>query len=715
MMSESEKLIRRLYSITSEVDKGLDYQITQLLKLGCERFGLSIGIVSSIEGDKYTVMHKVCPAEVELPVGAEFELGSTYCVETMMADGPVGFHYVKECEMNTHPAYIAFGLEAYIGIPIKINNKAIGTLNFSSSLPHSDPFNDIDIDALNLMASWLGAEIQRRDSEEKLRTANRQLVKLTNNLSDQAKELELAKQQSDIASKEKSKFLATMSHEIRTPMNGVLGMAELLKSTNLDVVQKDYVRTILNSGNLLLSIINDILDYSKLDAGKVELEQIPFNLEYVAHDVLEMMARSVNKNIQIIFDYPLDADKEFIGDPSRLRQILFNIVGNAIKFTEHGHVYLYVSVNDNEDGSKDVLIIIKDTGIGLTATQLNDLFKPFQQGDLTTTRKFGGTGLGLAICQHLVGLMQGSIEVSSVEHKGATFKIKIPFQQQQTDLKRTESSLDGVKILLVDDNEVNRKVLGNMLTSFGADVTIVDHANKVMNVLRKANSEQLPFEIAILDYNMPGNDGLSLGKEIMATSELNQPSLVILTSLAQPGDTAQFEKAGFSAYLTKPVRSDIFKSVLGFVNNDSDKARGIITKHSVMEAEQQDLSSLDLSGRVLLVEDNQVNQIVAATMLEEIGFDVEIANDGLQALEKFQPGKFDLVLMDCQMPNMDGYEATREIRKRESGAELPVLALTANVTEGDIRLCKEAGMDEIITKPFKPGDLASKISLYLNN
>jgi len=710
-MSESEKLIRRLYSITTDVENGFTSQVTQLLKLGCERFNLDIGILSNIKSDKYIVMHRVCPPEVGLEVGAEFELGSTYCARTMEAHGPVGYAHVKESEMSSHPAYLAFGLESYIGIPVKVNGETYGTLNFSSPAPRERTFSAVDIDALSLMAAWVGAEIQRRENEEKLKSANDKLRSYSINLTKQAKELHIARAIAEQASKEKSKFLATMSHEIRTPMNGVLGMAELLRATELDAVQGDYVRTILNSGNLLLSIINDILDYSKLDAGKLKLENISFNLEWLAYDVLEMMARTAKTDVQLMLDYQSDAPRQFLGDPERVRQLLFNVIGNAIKFTEQGTISLIIRIKSNQL----VSIVVEDSGVGISDEQKKYLFRPFSQADLSTTRLYGGTGLGLAICQQLVELMNGEISVESVVNKGTTFEINLPLKLAEMTPVAKNESLHNLKILLIDDNPVNRKVFQEMLLHFGARITVLSRIPLVLTELQKATIDGDPYKILVLDYNTETEDGLHLGKLIRANENIEQPGLLVMTSSEQPGDAKIFEEAGFSAYLNKPVRSDIFQSVLEMISADHRVPESIITKYSVIEDEQKDVFEKEYSGHVLLVEDNEVNQMVAMTMLEELGLKVDLAENGEIAVKLSETNQYDLILMDCSMPVMDGYEATKQIRLRESESDrhVPIVALTANATEADMNLCYQAGMDKVVTKPFMPNDLVDVMDDYL--
>jgi len=525
-------------------------------------------------------------------------------------------------------------------------------------------------------------------------------------------QLLLAKQQADQAVAAKSQFMATMSHEIRTPMNGVLGMAELLGDSELTEVQRQQVKIIISSGNTLLTVINDILDFSKLEAGRVELESIPFNLEYAIHEVLQIfLVRVYEIDMELILDYAPDVPHDFIGDPGRLRQILNNLVGNAIKFTERGYIRITVKATMLNDKTAEVMISVEDTGLGVKADKVSQLFDSFTQADSSTTREYGGTGLGLSICKQLIEIMQGEIWAESEFGKGSCFNVKLPLVLADVPAAFVNQNLKGVKILLVDDNDINRELFMYFLQHFNTNAISTDRADNVIDILKESVKLNEPYDAVLLDCNMPGTTGLDVGKKIRSTQVIRDIKLIALTSSAVRGDVKLFLEAGFNASLAKPVRGDILHDTIVDIMSDGREDKDLIAQHSIAESKQPSVHQF--KGNILLVDDTTINQLIAVAMLEKMGLNVDLADNGKQAVELCKTNKYDLVFMDCRMPIMDGYQATYRICNDKTIRPIPIIALTANAVQEERDKCIEAGMKEVITKPFKSTDLVKVLNHYL--
>ncbi len=717
ILRHNEEALRSLYDITSSLSLTFEKKLRNLLMMGAQTFELDFGYLGRVEGDELILEYAFPEMGHSQP--QKVEIGLTFTRETLRANEPLGLENVTASDWANHPACTEGGILAYLGTSVMVDKDVYGVLAFYHQSARASAFSLAEKEFVRLMAQWIGSEIERMRYTRQLQAFNEEIA-------EKSRQLAEARDQALEASRLKSEFLATMSHEIRTPLNAVIGMAELLMETPLNAEQADFTRIIRESGRSLLTIINDILDFSKIEAGRMALETVDFEILPLVDSVLDMFAQAVQKKGIGLYSFVSpEVPAVLSGDPGRLRQVLTNLVGNGVKFTDNGEVVLRVDLRKRQGEKAELLFKVSDSGIGLSDVARKRLFNPFTQADGSTTRKYGGTGLGLAISRRLVELMGGEIGVKSVEGVGSTFWFTVTLgvnAAEESASVRKSPDLSHSRVLIIDGHPAQRRLMSTFIRSWGGvePDTAWDDATAIELITSAARNGNQGYQLIIYDLNSPSLDPAELERVIYGLGgQAGQTIFIFLAGYDQRDLAESLIRGRRAAYLVKPVRQSVFFDLIAniFENADlSQEQRRVLTVgQDVPEnlVEPETIQPVG-AGLILLAEDNPANQRLATVQLKRLGYQAELASNGGQALAAYlnAPDKYAMILMDCQMPVMDGFEATKRIRaaEKETGGHIPIIAMTANAMQGDREACIEAGMDEYVSKPVSLESLRTVLS-----
>jgi len=721
-LRKSEEALRSLNAITLDLNLDFMHKIQAVLVMGTQHFELETGILAAFNGEELELVEAYSTNPSIVP--QDLRLQESYAEEVVKGEGPIAFERAAGTKWEQHPYYKTLKYEAFIGTPIRVSGKLYGALCYFSPLSRKRPFSSAETEFLNLMAQWIGVELEREQHFTQLKDNSEEIARNSVALAE-------ARDQALEASRLKSEFLATMSHEIRTPMNALIGMAELLQDTPMDRDQHEFVDVIKNSAQDLMALINDILDMSKIEAGKLSLEMLEFEPVPVIEQTAEMFAaRACQKNIGFMVYVSPAIPIAIKGDPVRLRQVLSNLVSNAIKFTDRGEVIVRVETWQQDASTISLRFEVQDSGIGLSEVARRRLFQPFTQADGSTTRKYGGTGLGLAISKRLVDLMDGEIGVDSIEGLGSTFWFTVRFQKVGGLGSRIRTgplfNLAGSRALIADGSPTHREILKQYCTHWGMRCSEADSVESAVSQMKAASQSGDPFIAVLLDMNLAGFEEHDFESQIQAWPELRRAGLILLTPYDQRKRGEAAVSSGFAAFLTRPVKKAALFETIGEVISKSFEVTEEESSFPALQPYataahlgEKETGSLGHPEIILLAEDNPANQKLTLAQLRKLGYSIELAEDGKQAVEAVlhRSGRYSLVLMDTQMPEIDGLEATRIIRQAEilSGDHVPIVALTASILQEDLDACLTAGMDVALSKPISLDQLRLTIEHWKKN